>query len=287
MDEQIYFPNLGIKLEHVGKNIQIGNFSIAYYGIIIGLGLLIGLGLAMWRAKETEQKPDDYIDIVMITMFVGVIGARIYYVLFQWSYYQDHLLSIFNLREGGLAIYGGLLFGIATLFVLSKVKKIPFGKEMDTIALSVVTGQMLGRWGNFFNREAFGEYTNNLFAMQLPTSAVRASEITPLMKEHLQTINGVEFIQVHPTFLYESLWNLGVICVLLLLRKKIKFEGELFALYLMLYSVGRFFIESLRTDQLLLPGTSVPVSMVVAVLLFLICGYLIVRGHLRRPAASE
>lgn len=268
MDYNINFPHLGIFLDHVGKNISIGNFTIAYYGIVIAIGMLIGLRVAMWRAKETGQKPDDYVDIVLIGMLVGIIGARIYYVAFSWDAYKNDLMSIFNIREGGLAIYGGIIAGALAVFVMSKIKKIPFGLILDTIAMSVPIGQIVGRWGNFFNREAFGKYTDNLFAMQLPVSAVRQHEISEEMWAHLQTINGIDYIQVHPTFLYEGCWNLMVLIILFLIRKKMKFNGELFLFYIAGYASGRFWIESLRTDQLLIMHTGIPVSMVVSAVAF-------------------
>ena len=268
MDYNINFPHLGIFLDHVGKNISIGNFTIAYYGIVIAIGMLIGLRVAMWRAKETGQKPDDYVDIVLIGMLVGIIGARIYYVAFSWDAYKNDLMSIFNIREGGLAIYGGIIAGALAVFVMSKIKKIPFGLILDTIAMSVPIGQIVGRWGNFFNREAFGKYTDNLFAMQLPVSAVRQHEISEEMWAHLQTVNGIDYIQVHPTFLYEGCWNLMVLIILFLIRKKMKFNGELFLFYIAGYASGRFWIESLRTDQLLIMHTGIPVSMVVSAVAF-------------------
>ena len=252
----------------MGKNISIGNFTIAYYGIVIAIGMLIGLRVAMWRAKETGQKPDDYVDIVLIGMLVGIIGARIYYVVFSWDAYKNDLMSIFNIREGGLAIYGGIIAGSLTILVMSKIKKIPVGLIFDTIAMSVPIGQIVGRWGNFFNREAFGKYTDNLFAMQLPVSAVRQHEISEEMWAHLQTINGIDYIQVHPTFLYEGCWNLMVLIILFLIRKKMKFNGELFLFYIAGYASGRFWIESLRTDQLLIMHTGIPVSMVVSAVAF-------------------
>ena len=134
------------------------------------------------------------------------------------------------------------------------------GLVADTAGPALIFGQYLGRWGNFFNREAFGGYTDGLFAMQLPVSAVRSGEITEQMWENLEVINGIEFIQVHPTFLYEGLWNVGVIIFLYLYRKHKKFQGELVLWYLVLYGVGRFWVESLRTDQLLIPGIGFPIS---------------------------
>ena len=268
MDYNINFPNLGIFLEHVGKNLVIGNFTIAYYGIIIAIGMLLGMVVAVKRAKSTGQKPDDYVDLVILGMVFGVIGARIYYVIFSWDMYKNDLLSIFNLRQGGLAIYGGIIAGVITVLVVTRIKKINFGQACDTVAMSVPIGQILGRWGNFFNREAFGEYTNGLFAMELPVSAVRQNEITAKMWENTIVRDGVTYISVHPTFLYESLWNCGVLLLVFLLRNRTKFYGELWLIYVAGYSFGRFFIESLRTDQLLIPGTTVPVSMVVAAVAF-------------------
>ena len=264
MDYQINFPHLGIYLEHVGKEFFIGNFSIAFYGIAIVLGMLLGIWAVRLRAKETGQSPDDYLDISLITLAAAIVGARLYYVIFSWREYADDLLSIFNLRGGGLAIYGGLIGGALAILILSRVKNIPFPRVLDTCVIGVPIGQILGRWGNFFNREAFGGYTDNLFALQLPVSAVRQNEITQEMWDNVVVQNGIRFIQVHPTFLYEGLWNCLVLLLLFLMRNRTRFEGELFLLYLAGYGTGRFFIEMLRTDQLLIPGTGIPVSMVVS-----------------------
>jgi phosphatidylglycerol:prolipoprotein diacylglycerol transferase len=198
-----------------------------------------------------------------------VIGARVYYVIFRWDEYKDNLINIFNIRQGGLAIYGAVIAAIITVFIYSKIKKISFGVLCDTAGLGLILGQAIGRWGNFFNREAFGEYTDNLFAMRLPIEDVRADEVTQLMREHALTIDSKVFIQVHPTFLYESLWNLGVLGILMTitLKRKRRFEGEIFLLYLLFYGIGRFWIEGLRTDQLLIPGTEIAVSQVLSALL--------------------
>ena len=192
--------------------------------------------------------------------------------------YKDDLLSILNLREGGLAIYGGVIAAMITVFVFSRIRKISFGLLVDTAGLGLILGQIIGRWGNFFNREAFGEYTNNLFAMQLPVDAVRASDITQKMREHIEVVDGIEFIQVHPTFLYESVWNIGVLIILLLWRKHKKFNGEIFLVYLFGYGVGRFWIEGLRTDQLQF-FNGVAVSQVLAAVLVVVSAVLLVVGR--------
>lgn len=278
MDYRINFPHLGLYLPHVGKSIRIGNFEIAYYGIAIALGMLLGVTAIMKRAKETGQNPDDYLDISVKTLLIAIIGARLYYVLFAWELYRDDPISIFNIREGGLAIYGGLIAGVLAIFFMARRRKLPVARLLDTCIIGVPIGQILGRWGNFFNREAFGTYTDGLLAMQLPVSMVRQDEVTSLMWENVVTWNGADFIQVHPTFLYEGIWNLGVLLILLLMRNRTKFTGELFLIYVIGYGTGRFFIEMLRTDQLLIPETHVPVSMVVsavgavAAMILIICG---------------
>jgi len=264
LDYNINFPNLNIYLDHVGKNIMIGDFSIAYYGIIIALGMMGGVLLAATLAKHSGQNPDDYYDMALFAILFAILGARIYYVIFNWEYYSQDLAQIFNIREGGLAIYGGVLAAIATVYICTRKKKLDFGLVADTAGPALVLGQCVGRWGNFCNREAFGGYTDNLLAMQLPVSAVRRSEITTELWEHTEVLDGITYIQVHPTFLYESLWNLCLLVILLIYWKYRKFNGEVFLLYLFGYGVGRFWIESLRTDQLLLPVIDVPVSMVVA-----------------------
>lgn len=275
MHTTIEFPNIGIHLESVGNHITIFGFDIAYYGMIIGAGILTGIFIAAWEAKRTGQKPDDYYDLAIYAVIFSIIGARIYYVVFSWDMYKDNLLSIFNIRQGGLAIYGGVIAAVITVTVFAKLKHLSAPLLMDTAGLGLVAGQMIGRWGNFFNREAFGEYTDWLLAMRLPVDAVRGSDITALMREHMETVEGVSYIQVHPTFLYESLWCLLIFILLLLYRRHKKFDGEVFLLYLAGYGFGRFWIERLRTDQLLLPGIGFPVSQLLAGVLVLLSVVLI------------
>lgn len=260
MDMQINFPNLGIYLDHVGKSFNVFGFEIAFYGITIATGIMAGYLLAAKEAKRTGQNPDTYLDMLLYAVVFALVGARLYYVIFSWDHYKDNLLSIFNLRQGGLAIYGGIIGAFTTVYFFAKKKKLSFTQMLDTACVGLVAGQIIGRWGNFFNREAFGDYTDGLLAMQLPVSAVRSGEITEKMWANMETIGGVDFIQVHPTFLYEGLWNLGVIIFLYWYRDRKKFQGELVLWYLTLYGVGRFWVESLRTDQLLIPGIGFPVS---------------------------
>ena len=264
MHTEISFPNLGIYLKNVGKSIDLFGIEIAYYGIIIGTAILLGFWIAAREAKRTGQNPENYLDMGIIGVIAGIVGARLYYVIFSWDMYKDNLLDIFNLREGGLAIYGGVIAAVISVLVLAKVKHLSAPQIFDTIAMALLNGQMLGRWGNFFNREAFGGYTDSLFAMRLPLDAVRSSDVSEQMRRHIERIDGVSYIQVHPTFLYESLWCMVLLIILFAYRKHKKYEGELFLMYLFGYGLGRFWIEGLRTDQLLLPGVGIAVSQLLA-----------------------
>jgi phosphatidylglycerol:prolipoprotein diacylglycerol transferase len=265
MENTIIFPNLHITLNNVGKSISVFGFEIAFYGIIIAIGMILGSSIIMKNAKRQGYKEDDFLDIIIWTLVFGVIGARAYYVIFSWDLYKNDLLSILNLRQGGLAIYGGVLAGMLTAFIVCRVKKIPFLKAADICILGLPVGQAIGRWGNFFNREAFGDYTNNLFAMQIPLSRVRTmDDVTQTMLDHVQTIGQTTFISVHPTFLYESLWSVGVFIFLFIMSRHLKFNGEAILLYLITYGAGRFWIEGLRTDQLILFNTGIPVSQLLA-----------------------
>ena len=263
MHRMIDFPHIGIHLKSVGDHITIFGFDIAYYGIVIGIGILAGIFIAAMEAKRTGQNPEDYYDLAIYAVIFSIIGARIYYVIFSWDMYKRDILSVFNIRQGGLAIYGGVIAAVITVTVFARRRNLSAPLLMDTAGLGLVAGQMIGRWGNFFNREAFGEYTDWLLAMRLPVDAVRGSDLTDLMRKHMETVDDVSFIQVHPTFLYESLWCLLILILLLIYRKHKQFDGEIFLLYLAGYGFGRFWIERLRTDQLLLPN-GFPVSQLLA-----------------------
>lgn len=262
----IAFPHMGIYLRNVPKSFSVFGFEIALYGVIIGLGVLAGILMAARWAKVTGQDPDVYWDFAIYAVIFSIIGARIYYVIFQWDHYKNNLLSIFNLRQGGLAIYGGVIAAFTTLFIYAKCKKQNAFRMADTGVLGLILGQAIGRWGNFTNREVFGEYTDNFLAMRLPIEAVRPGDISEKLAAHI--VEGTNYIQVHPTFLYESLWNLGILVIMLLYYKHKKFEGEIALLYLGGYGLGRAWIEGIRTDQLFIPGTQVPVSQVLALVLF-------------------
>ncbi len=261
----IAFPNLGIYLKDVPRSFSVFGFEIAFYGLLIGAGVLAGIMMAAHMAKVTGQNPEEYWDFAIYAVIFSIIGARIYYVIFAWDFYRNDLLGIFRLRNGGLAIYGGVIAAFITLFVYCRIRKRNPLLMGDNCMPGLILGQAIGRWGNFMNREVFGEYYNGLFSMQLPVEAVRSRDISENIAAHIP--QGANYINVHPTFLYESVWNLLVFAALLCFRKHKKFHGELCLLYFGGYGLGRFFIEGIRTDTLFIPGTEIPVSQVLALLM--------------------
>lgn len=265
-DMDIAFPNLGIYLKNVPKSFEIFGFRIALYGVIIGIGVLAGVLLAAHIAKKTGQDADSYWDLAIYLVIFSIMGARAYYVIFAWDYYKDNLLGIFNIRNGGLAIYGGVIAGFITLAFYVRRHKKSYRLMADTGVFGLILGQIIGRWGNFTNREVFGQYTNNLFAMRIPTSAVRERDISGSIIAH--TTDGTNFIQVHPTFLYESVCNLILLVIMLVYLKHRKFHGEICLMYLGGYGIIRFFVEGIRTDRLLIEGTNIAVSQLLGICLF-------------------
>ena len=278
----IAFPNLGIYLTNVPKTIMIGNFGIALYGVVIAIGMILGLTLSSKIAERTGQDPDTIWDLAASLIIFSIIGARIYYVIFMWDYYKDNPIQILNLRGGGLAIYGGIIAGAITLYVYCKRKKKSFPLVLDTVIYGLLVGQILGRWGNFFNREVFGEYTNGLFAMRIPTVMVRERDISASITAHMT--EGTNYIQVHPTFLYEGMWNLALLILLLIYLKHKRFDGEIALLYFAGYGIGRALIESIRTDQLYITGTTIPVSMMLGIVMAAvsIIAIAVIRTSIRR-----
>lgn len=279
----IRFVHLGITINHLKSSISVLGFRIAFYGIIIGIGMLAGLWIAQSDAKRRGQDPELYLDFALYAIICSIIGARLYYVIFEWDYYKNNLLQIFNLRAGGLAIYGGVIAGTITMIVYTRMKKVSFFSMADTGVLGLVTGQIIGRWGNFFNCEAFGGYTDSLLAMRIRRALVNDNMLNADVLNHRIVENGVEYIQVHPTFFYESCWNLCLLLFMLWFRRYKKYDGQMLWIYLFGYGIGRFWIESLRTDQLILFGTGLPVSQALSLVLILVAaGNLIWRGYRHR-----
>ena len=286
----INFPNLGIELKNIPEGFEVFGYHIAFYGVLIGLGMLCGWMIAEWMAKKTGQNKELYLDFALVAIIVSVIFTRLGYVLFSLDEFIDNPLEIFNFRSGGLMIYGGIFGAILSAIVFTKVKKYSFWLLADTGSIGLVTGQIIGRWGNFFNREVFGKYTNGPLAMQLNINDVSrdfsTADISSLqtkyegkqatfdrimeLRDNISVVEGIEYIQVHPTFLYESLWNLALLIFLIIYTKHKKFDGEIILLYLAGYGLGRLWIEGIRIDQLFLWGTSIPISQLISLLLIVV-----------------
>ena len=262
----IAFPNLGLYFSGLADGISVFGREIKFYAIIIAVAFIFAAMLANKEAKRTKQDSELYLDAFLVMVIPAILGARLYYVIFDWDSYKNNLGEIFRVWNGGLAIYGGVIAGVIALFIFSKVRKVSFGLILDTLVPGLALGQAMGRWGNFFNREAFGGNSDGLFAMRIPVGDIHVAYsdmVTTFAAE-----NGVDYVQVQPTFLYESILCISIFVVLLLLRRKKKVNGEVFLLYAFLYGIGRFVIEGMRTDQLILchlGEVAVPVSQVVAI----------------------
>lgn len=269
MEMSIRFPKLGLGFDYVPKSFQVFGFEITIYGILIAVGMILGISFVVLEAKRSNQNQDKYLDMIILSLAAAVVGARLSYVGLNWTLYRGNPMEIFNLRGGGIWFYGGLLGGILAAALFCRISNLPFWQMADTAVMGILIGQAVGRWGNFFNRESFGEYTDGIFAMQLPISAVRSGEVTELMRENLISEGGISYIQVSPVFLYESLWCLLLFLILLAVKRRKKFHGEIFMLYLAGYGLGRFFFEWIRTDKILIPGTKVGIGIVISAALFL------------------
>lgn len=233
--------------------------DVMWYGILMATGMLAAVIIALKESKRVGINEDDVINIAIIAIPVGLICARIYYVVFNWDYYAGDIMAMINVRGGGLAIHGGLIGGILAGFLYTKYKKMNFFKTADAVMLGMPLAQAIGRWGNYINGEAHGGPTN------LPWGIM------------------VDGMKVHPTFLYESIWNLCIFVFLLLTRKKKKYEGQIIVSYVVLYSLGRFFIEGLRTDSLMFG----PLRVAQVVSLIGIIGGLIAHFYLNKKNKVE
>lgn len=219
---------------------SVGNYEIRWYGILIAIGTILGILLADYNAKKLNLDFEKILDGFIITFPCAIIGARAYYVIFEFENYKNDLLSIFNLRLGGLAIHGGLIGGLIATIIYCKIKKIKMAKYLDVVAPSLILAQSIGRWGNFMNGEAHGDLVTYEFISKFPQFIQKG-----------MYINGEYY---NPTFLYESLWNFFVffILIFILYKKNRNEDGVVMASYVTLYSTGRFFIEALRTDSLMI-----------------------------------
>ncbi|MCL2199895.1 MAG: prolipoprotein diacylglyceryl transferase [Defluviitaleaceae bacterium] len=284
----IWFPNLGIYFNNVPRiAISVFGFNIYWYSVIIAFGIFAAYFLAIWWVKKSGQKVDDYTDLLLLGVPLAILGLRLYYLAFNWDMYrgQNFIRVFFDFRSGGLAIYGGIIGAALAAAIMGMRKNIPFATMADTGAPSMLLGQVIGRFGNFFNREAFGGYTDGLFAMRIQEQQVHiARYITDEIRENIIYVNGAHYIQVHPTFLYEAAFNLALMIALIIYRPYKKFNGEIVLLYFLGYGIIRFIVESLRTDQMMLFNTGLPLNQVVAVLFAVVSAALIIAGHTRKTS---
>ena len=277
----IWFPNLNIRFQNVPTYVfSIGGFAIYWYAVMIVLGIICAAGIAFIYAHKTGQKVSDYVDLLILGVVLAFIGLRLYYIIFNWSQFRgrNFFAVLFNLREGGLAIYGGIIGALIAGGIISWRKKIPMSTITDTAGPSLALGQAIGRFGNFFNREAFGGYTDNIFAMRIRVDQARYT--TPELLERVYEYGGVQYMQVHPTFLYEAIFNFLLVTALVIYRPHKRFDGEMIFLYMLGYGIARFFIESLRTDQLIFFGTGLAASQVVSVLFVIFAVIMLARGYM-------
>lgn len=247
---EISFPSLGLSVNPDRVAFYIGEKGIYWYGIIIAVGFLLAVGYALKRVGQFGLTQDNIIDMLICAVPLAIVGARAYYCLFAWEMYRDDPIRVFYIWEGGLAIYGGVIGAALGLMIYTKVKKVKTGPMLDIGGLGLLIGQCVGRWGNFVNREAHGGLTDSFLRMGLTDG------------------NGVT-AYYHPTFLYESLWNLLGLILLHFYSKRRKYDGQLFVMYIGWYGLGRLFIEGLRTDSLYVLGTNLRVSQLLAGLCFL------------------
>ncbi len=261
----ITFPMFGDKFAiNPSSSFQVFGLPLYWYGFIIAIGFLLAYFYCNRRVKDFGLTQDNFIDVLLFAVPSAVIGARLYYVAFQYSEFKDNFWSIFNVRGGGLAIYGAVIFAVIAVLIYCKVKKTSLGAYLDLGAFGLLIGQTVGRWGNFINREAFGRETDIFCRMGLTDATGQT-------------------IYVHPTFLYESLWNILGLLLLHLFSKsgKRRYDGQIFALYVAWYGFGRMLIEGLRTDSLYLFNTGLRVSQVLAGASVIIAlAYLAINGSL-------
>ena len=276
--EPIGFPGLGIEEINPADGFSIFGFGIKFYGVIIALGVLLAVLYACRRAKEFGLTKDDIYNCVLIGVPCAIVGARLYYVILYGTPFSQWL----NIRDGGIAIYGGVIgavLGVGIFCFIHRERRKKFLPCADIAGLGLLIGQSVGRWGNFFNREAFGSYCDNLFAMRLPESCLNGLSDSAVTELKEKAVNG--FVQVHPTFLYESVWNAVGLLLIHFLSKKRKFDGQVFLYYLAWYGLGRMWIEGLRTDSLM--GGSLRFSQVVAIVSVVAATGLLIWMLLRKP----
>lgn len=265
MTEVVSFPALGLSFTLKRVAFQAGPFTVYWYGILIAIGVALALAYALTRARKSGVHPDRFIDVIMGGFVGGIVGARLYYVVFEWDYFKDHLSDIYKTWTGGLGIYGGIIGALLVAWLVCRWRKVKVLPVFDLAAMGFLIGQSIGRWGNFMNVEAFG--SNTAMPWGMTSDKIMYYLAANAEKLQAQGMNVVINDPVHPTFLYESLWCLLGFIVLNFYFKRRRFDGEIFLLYTAWYGFGRFFIEGLRTDSLVIGAVRVS-QVLAAVLMF-------------------
>ncbi len=269
LSSPISFPNLGIEVNPSRVAFTVAGKEIYWYGIIIAAGFILAVIYACRRAPQFGLTEDHIMDMLIAAVPAAIICARLYYCIFYWELYADHPISVLYIWEGGLAIYGGVIGAVLAVWIYSRVRKLQMGPLLDIGGLGLLIGQMIGRWGNFVNREAYGTVTDSFFKMGLTDASGQVA-------------------YYHPTFLYESVWNLAGFLLLHFYSKKHRhYDGEIFTMYVAWYGLGRGWIEGLRTDSLYLFGTGLRVSQLLAILSCLAAVALLIRNLYLHPKDPE
>ena len=258
---EVSFPKLGIHFNVNSVAFKLFGIDVYWYGVIIAVGILLCVTLAMKHCKNNRFSTDLVADTILVALPAAIVGARLYYVICEWDSYKGDLKSIFDTRSGGLAVYGGIIGALIAIFVMCKIRKIPFSAILDFGIPYLPLGQAIGRWGNFFNQEAFGTTTDLPWGMT-------SDKIQTYLRVYCKDLDST--MPVHPTFLYESLVNLALFFVLLFVRKKSKHNYEATCVYLVVYGFARFFIEGLRTDSLYIGNTAIRTSQLLSFILMVV-----------------
>ena len=265
MGSPITFPNQGIEVDPSRVAFTVFGKEIYWYGILIALGFVLAVVYACRCAKQFGLTEDNILDMLIVAAPLAIVCARLYYCIFEWDRYRDDLVSILYVWEGGLAIYGGIIGAVLGVWLYTRHKRMPMAPLLDVGGMGLLIGQAIGRWGNFINREAHGSVTDAFFKMGLTDAAGNVT-------------------YYHPTFLYESVWNaVGFLLLHFLFKKRRRYDGELFTLYVGWYGLGRVWIEGLRTDSLYLFSTGIRVSQLVAGLSVLAAVFLLIWNLRIRP----
>ncbi|MBR2527914.1 MAG: prolipoprotein diacylglyceryl transferase [Blautia sp.] len=264
MDMSIRFPHAGLELDYIGKAVHVLGMDISFYGILVAAGLVFAVALILLEVKRAKENPNVYLWTIILSLILGLAGSRALYAWCYWEQFQSNPLLLLNIRSGGLSLYGAVLGWLLAMIIVCIVSRSSLPRMADIMCLGFLIAVAIGRWGDFFNRSSFGEYTDFITAMQLPVSAVRASEVTTALRANILSYEGIAYIQAHPVFLYESIWCFFAWVFLVSRQRRKLFEGQIFCRCMILYGLGRIPIEWLRTDKMLLPGSWYPLNILIS-----------------------